>query len=104
MVAAACSVFSWPRPLTTTAAPDRASSVAIASPIPWLEPETSARRPVRSIFIRAGRSGQDRVDVTAVHADRTTGGGGGVGGAQVHDQVADLGRFDQALDQRVRAV
>jgi hypothetical protein len=35
--------------LTITLAPALASSVAIACPIPWVDPETSARRPARSI-------------------------------------------------------
>src|SRR5215213_10012816 len=41
------------RPLTMTSAPMRASSVAVASPMPRLEPVTSASFPLRSMSIRS---------------------------------------------------
>jgi hypothetical protein len=46
--ASARSTLSWRRPLTMTAAPSSASALAIAKPIPAVDPVTSARRPRRS--------------------------------------------------------
>ncbi len=39
------------RPLTATPAPARASPAAIARPMPWVEPVTSAVFPLRSMLI-----------------------------------------------------
>src|SRR6186713_1712866 len=46
----AAATLSSPRPLITTAAPARASPLAIARPIPAVDPVTTAFLPTRSIF------------------------------------------------------
>jgi hypothetical protein len=49
---AALSALVCVRPLTTTSAPDCASPLAMAKPIPLVEPLTSAVFPERSMFMR----------------------------------------------------
>src|SRR5258707_535376 len=52
IAATPASTLAWVRPLTATVAPAAASPLAIAWPIPEVEPVTSAVFPERSIFIR----------------------------------------------------
>ena len=47
-LAAASASLAWLRAFSTTVAPASASPPASARPMPWLEPVTRARRPVRS--------------------------------------------------------
>ena len=47
----AASTLSWPRPLITTLAPEAARPLAMAWPMPAVEPVTSAVFPERSIFM-----------------------------------------------------
>jgi len=54
IAATAASTLAWPRPLMMTSAPVPARPLAIALPMPAVEPVTSAVFPERSIFI--GRS------------------------------------------------
>jgi hypothetical protein len=51
IAATAASTLAWVRPLTTTVVPAEASPLAMAWPMPEVEPVTSAVFPVRSIFM-----------------------------------------------------
>src|SRR5258707_3674012 len=57
IAATAASTLAWVRPLTATVAPAEASPLAMAWPMPEVEPVTSAVFPVRSIFMRHLRLG-----------------------------------------------
>ncbi|MGY2936761.1 hypothetical protein ACVWZ6_006363 [Bradyrhizobium sp. GM6.1] len=48
----AASTLSWPRPLITTLAPEPARPLAMAWPMPAVEPVTRAVFPDRSMFMR----------------------------------------------------
>src|SRR6266550_4214646 len=57
MSATALSTAAWVRPLTTTFAPDAASPLAMARPMPAVEPLTMAVLPERSMFMTSDAPG-----------------------------------------------